>query len=320
MWIIATFIFLIGFVSTQSGFAQDLLSAAAQPSRQEQFEGVKSEVSNLIEDNKKLEVEYSLLKNEFDNLINQLTERKKEVEDLKNKFGYQDDSLEKAAAAPKPADSSADEALTLESKINYLKTRLGNLEDQNLARKLQIDALRQQKGETEIDIKMMNYKLADKNNTNELDKLKVEIDNMQKEEEKAVNQIAELEEKKQIYPKKIEELRATNKELQNKVIELEKKNDFKSRENANLRDKKLLEQMLAERAYSVHQEEKIKLEQSLSQLQKQYTMLDQQVSSSLQLNNQNREMLKSLIQVDKENQDLRDRIVALKEKLSQINQ
>lgn len=301
-------------------FAEEFFPSSAQTLKQDQFDSMKTEISQLIEENKQCEVEYSLLSKEFEDLVNQLSERKGEVDALRQKSGLvQNESGETARPVIEPGGDPKD-ILVLENRIHLLKTRLGNLEEQNHARKMQIETLKYQKGELEIDVKMKNFieNDNDKKNTDYLESLKADIQKILDQEKTAVNRIAEIEEEKQMYPARMDELQRTNKELQSKISELEKKRDFKKRENANLRDKKLLEELLTERAMSVKQEEKAKLDKSLQDLQVEYNKLDQQVKSKLEMNGQNHEMMKSLIQVDKENQDLRDRIVALKEKVRQI--
>lgn len=318
--ILLTAIF-IGIPSdSKISFAEEFFSSSAQPPRQNQFDSMKTEISQLIGENKKLEVEYSLIFEEFQNLVNQLMERKQEVDALRQKSGFGQNEGE-AAQPVVQRGGDPNEILVLENRINLLKTRLGNLEEQNHARKMQIESLKYQKGELEIDVKMKNFIQSDKDQkkADHLASLKADIQEILDQEKAAVNRIAEIEEQKQMYPARIAELQRTNKELQSKILELEKKREFKKRENANLRDKKLLEELLSERAMSVKQEEKAKLEKTLKDLESEYNKLDQQVSSKLQTNDQNHAMMKSLIQVDKENQDLRDRIVALKEKVRQIN-
>jgi len=302
-------------------FAEEFFSSSAQVPKQNQFDSMKTAISQLIEENKKLEVEYSLIAEEFQNLVDQLMERKQEVEALRQKSGLVENESGETAQPVLPPGGDPNDILVLENRINLLKTRLGNLEEQNHARKMQIESLKYQKGELEIDVKMKNFIQSDndKRKTNHLEALKADIQEILDQEKVAVNRIAEIEEQKQMYPARIDELQRTNKELQSKILELEKQRDFKKRENANLRDKKLLEELLTERAMSVKQEEKAKLEKTLQDLESEYNKLDQQVSNKLQTNGQNHAMMKSLIQVDKENQDLRDRIVALKEKVRQIN-
>ncbi len=297
--------------------SQEDFSIADQAPKQNEFDSMKSQISQLIEENKKLEVEYSLLYSEFENVVQQIKERRNEVAMLEQKAGM---PAEPQAEAPSQSDGNSNELLVLESRINFLKTRLGNLEDQIAARTMQIKSLQYQKGELEIDVKMKNYQIVekDKKSSGSIEALKTDLQKIQAEEQAAVERIAVLQEEKQSYPQKIKELQDANKDLKDKIATLEKKREIRQRESANLKDKKLLEQLLSEKAMSVKEEEKAKLEASLKTLENEYNHLDRQVSSTLQNNDENQAMLKNLIQVDKENQDLRDRIVALKEKIGEL--
>jgi chromosome segregation ATPase len=282
--------------------------------KQDQFSHVKSQIGGLIEENKRLEIKNSLLQEELINLSNQINEHKAAVAALQGGMGLSSTNDE----SPEKAEKLKNDILMMRTKNNLLKTQLSNLEEKINARKLQMTDLTYQKSALEIDQKMKSFQIKDyqKKAGLDLETIQKDLENMLDEEREVLNKMSRLKEDKTTFAQRIEELKKENQDLEEKAIELEKKKEFKARENTILKDKKYLEEQLSSRALDVRMEDKLKLKQKIERMEKEYNDLDQKVENTLISKTKNEEITKNVIRIDKENQELRDRIEALKSKVS----
>jgi chromosome segregation ATPase len=282
--------------------------------KQDQFSQVKSQISGLIEENKRLEIKNSLLQEELVNLSNQINEHKAAVEALQGGMGLPPTNDE----SPENAEKLKNDILMMRTKNNLLKTQLSNLEEKINARKLQMSDLTYQKSALEIDQKMKSFQIEDsqKKAGVDLETMQKDLGNMLDEEREVLNKMAQLQEEKKNFAQRIEELKKENKDLEEKALHLDKKKEFKVRENGILKDKKYLEEQLSSRALDVRMEDKLKLKQKIERMQAEYNDLDQKVENTLLSKTKNDEVTKNVIRIDKENQEMRGRIDALKSKIS----
>ena len=314
-----SFVVMLTVLSYRQVLAKDFLMGSTK-TKQSEFESIKIKANGLVEENKKLEVQYSLLQNEYVRLVEQIKENKNVINGLQHEAGVAVVQPLRAHDGNPDVGQIQNNTLVTKSRVNLLKTHLANLEESANVHELHLAHAHNQRADLEIGLKMKNFNIREsqKRGGKDMDQEKTELQQLLQQEQEAVERIAKIQEEQFGYPKHVEELKIQNKELQDRVSDLEKQADFKRRENANLRDKRLLEQMLSERAFSSREEEKAKSESQLKNLEAEYNRLDQQVSASLENKDKGEQALKDMIRVDKENQDLRDRIRALKEKINEL--
>lgn len=275
---------------------------------------LKHQISEVLAENNRLEVDYSLLRQQYLNV-------KADYEKHASEFV----ELQKTQERQKE--------LTAERERKYLsmKNDLPDVQTEEWVLKSQIAIQRQKILDEEEKTRLLTLKLADAEKEKRLlaleqksadfEKKSVRVDqtavlndlkhlyekNLEQEQE-TLRLIEQAEAEGSLYDQKIPELRAEIRNLQEQAQQLEARRKFRTEEQELLRNKKLYEVRLTETQIWQNEQAKLSLEKQVSLLESEYERLNEKVALSLDQQSRKRELLDKIMEIDRENQKLKDAI------------
>ena len=303
------------------GFAQeDIFSGSSYNA----MENLKKEIEILLEENRKLTNEYQHLQDKFFNI-------QKQVQEKDHNLRIQEKQITPTAKLRKQQEAALDhlsnnladmegQILLQRSKNNYLSTELIDIEQKQKLWELQLTDLELQKRQLQMDLKMKNF-LNDESEEKQSD----ELNQLKKQIQADLDQQAEYERLSQeitssVYASSEEKnrLKAEMDEIQEEIAALERKKEFKERENALLRNKRLY--LIKSSEGEVQEKERLEegLKSRVNQLEERYKQITSQVNNTLTDQSEKQAIWKNFIKLDRENQSLRSSISDLQAKIEQI--
>jgi hypothetical protein len=294
-------------------------------SRENSFDrlnNLKKQLSGLLAENSRLEVEYSLLKQQFLDTSREYQSSVAELSQVK-------------AREQKQLELSKDR----QRQLQEMSKGLPDAESGALLLKSQVALLNKQLLDEEDKTRLMALKLADMEYEKRSLLLERQAGDFSRKTE-TVDQSQRLADLKQLYEKNLERekevlrlidrtgeegvdydvtvlrLRTEIRDLQEQAGQLESRKKFKSEENALLRNKRLYEVRLTENQIWQSEQQRLALEKQVGQLEDEYQRLDQTVAASLVRQTRKRELLDRIIAIDRENQSLKNLIQDLE---SEVN-
>ena len=207
-----------------------------------------------------------------------------------------------------------------EARVAQLRSQLLDADDKLSLLKLKISELEYQKREHQLDDKLSDYIATQSKQTKERDLQKLRESyqkNMDKQQE-LTNKMNDLQSQQNTADITSDRLHLDNDALKSRVNQMQSQVDFKQKENAHWRNKKLYEVRLSENEIWKREQEKLALKNKVDHLNEEYKTLDNNVQQSLVQQNESREILNHIKEFDKENQQLKGRIEELQQKLNTL--
>jgi len=293
------------------------------PSGYDKMNGIKAEIANLLELNQELESQYNVLTAEKDILQKKVNQHVKKFGKITRAAVRTLDSQKiqglTAEGLKQDLEKMQHEILIKESRAAYLSGNLLDFEEKQRLLELQLEQLRLEKNELDMENKLAEYLYLESERGQSLDVVELEVQlrrNLEKVEElnHAVGQLEDIEQS--VFPT-IERLKKEISGLEEQLSDLHHRMAFKEKENAYFKNRKLLLTRKAESVVWEKEREKVKIELKANKLETQYQHLSNKVTSSLQSREQKHELMQNIIAMDKENQILREEISHLEEKIGE---
>ena len=291
-------------------------------SHYDNFKALKQEVARLIEENKRLEAEYSSLKSNYDDLQMQIDQHRQRMagrEELyRGKVRERKSREDILRNLRSELEKTQDDVRAVESGKTHLSGRLTGADEQTSLWQIKLAELENRKNELEIELKYKEYLLEDAQHGTEetVDRNKTKLQEMLQREHALERHISELHFQIEAAPSRIQELGQRIEETKAEVAGLEKKNDFEARVNTNLNNKKQYVAKIVEDSLQQAETQKRRLQDSLKQMEGEYAALDVKVSGFLSMKNEKQKLVQEVINVDKANQILRSRITDFQGRVS----
>lgn len=295
--------FTDGLVSRQE--MQSYLEDNHIASRYNSLDGLKEEVTILLDENKKLQDRYSVIRQERDSLKNLVNQYKQRVIESQRHFLSVEDSYQDLEG------SLSD--FTIETDEFGSNNDVGGEGATLKLLKLKLADLQYTKKDLEMEFKLTNY-LKTKTQKS-LAGYKKELDLIVQKEEMIKGQVLAMQDKISFLPQKISVLERENEKLQEQIEKVKIRNSFKEREVALKKDKKKLALRSSEYGFSDKEKVKEQLLVSVNQLQSEYDQLQERLEKSMSSQVEKKKIIQNVIELDKENQALRNKILNLKEKI-----
>ncbi len=306
------------------------LTCVAQSQEQPQAQNANSlmelndNIKSLAGENQKLEREHTVLEDQFNKLQASVDQEKQTVSQIQEKSSQakqlekdQEIVLQKYQGGIKKL---GDDLLIQRSRNAYLKAEFLDLDEKQHLRKLQLEDLQYQKKQLEMDWKLKNFawQEAKARQDKELDVLKRTLKDSAGKLKNLQGQLHTIEQDSAFYPHNIEQLKNANQDLAAQMAELETKTAIQEKENAILKNKKMLMSRATEGQIFPKEQEKAQLKGQVSHLEDELNTLNKNVEDALASQTNIRKLTDELIKVDSQNQALREKIPKLKEQIEAI--
>lgn len=282
---------------------------------------LRERLAVILEENHRLEVQYSMTKQEFLNMQRQYQARAGDLAGLKKRVQQQklqrENRINQLTQLKDSMTDTESQVMLKQSQISKLNLELIDINERLRLAKLKLSDMEYAKRQAEMDVKLkkLDTKTSHKDDETRLNQLKSLYSKLVEEEKKVLGQIKEFEMTSGNLDQKVRKLNNENIFLRQQISQLKERKDFKEEENALLRDKKLYHLRLSEAQMWEAEQRKNALKEKVESMQQKIDQLNEKVNTSLTKQSQQKEILKDIIAIDSENKILKNRIYELNEKL-----
>lgn len=286
-----------------------------------QLDEVKKDVKVLVEQNRKLESQRQLLLSEREGLKKILDRYKVDISPIRDAALTNSRQRRRQARnldyLVRDIEDKNQDVLLKKSQETFYEGTLADTDEMNSLRKLQLADLEYQKSDIALQIKENKTLLNQKQHGTKrlIDELKRDIIVLNDTEKEILKKIQFMEESNIDYPSLIPRLKQETSILETDLKIVQKQVDFKKRENAILRDKKLLIIKSAAADLEVKSKAKNSLEVAVKAHEMEYQALVDAVQITEKRQREKREIVQGVIEIDRENQSLRQELSTLKEEV-----
>jgi len=315
------------------GFDRDgYFSDMYAPTKFDLINEVKADIASLLEENKKLEVEYKRLQDQFRELQGNVEQRHQSMKEQEREGiaivtpDYDEPVVRKRPRKirdeqlPGQLDMMENERLMLEGQNSFLTGQHMDLNDKERLLKLQLADLEYEKRELELELKIKEFRHLEGNRKEEWEaqdlrnQLQASIEN-----ERELGKIIEESKDNAVTgPRRMPFFRRQNKRLIFQIKEAQKKLDFKVRENTISKDKMLYTSKLMEGPVVRKEEQNAMLEADVEQLEEEYSALNEEVNAALVRQDKKKKLVEKIVDLDQENQRLREKISNLQDQIGSM--
>jgi chromosome segregation ATPase len=307
-------------ITARQAFAQNMIDENYGAPSDETIQQLKSQSIFLLEENRILEKEYEKLSKELFDLQVQAGQHENELQKVSTAAQELLHSRQKkqntVQSLQKKSDSFETEKLLLESRRDYLRTQLMDMEENERLWALKLADSEYELRQLELSVRLKDFE------SDEYERKTPEIEDKLQEsllqEKELQTQIADAQGETMSTPLKIQKINDDNAEFEIQLQELERRRNLLEREFTLAQQKKVLEEKKTGRA-DIENEKRI-LENSVRDLEEEHSQLSKQVKESLVAKRQSKELIKDIIAIDKENHRLRQKIVDLQNKTISLNE
>lgn len=285
---------------------------------------IKAEISALLAEHGKLDQEYEVLSKQAYGLQETIKEQKgKLIKIKKDKYLFQKEHKDKKyniKAVYNDISSLETEVMIRQSKNTYLSGNLIDIDGQLRVLKLKIDELQYQKRELQMNVKLKQVHIEEKESKQNKTLKTIENEHIKSlEKEKALNaELAELQQQYYALPDKIAIVQDEITGIEREIDDLNKQKLFRIKENQHIQRKKELKDKMIDVMLSDKKKKKDNLQVKVDKLQEEYDIFDQKIKKFIASKERRHEVMKSLINIDRENISLRLKIDKLKEKIVEL--
>jgi hypothetical protein len=320
-------IFLVLFSLPQGARGQQGDPAKSSPTgsdlsaHDDDFNYIKSEIARLLQENKKLELKYAALKQRLESLKEGVAVREKETSKTMPEEWQQDRDHQRRINSIKALYSDAeklkDDLVVKKSRNAYLSGQLLDLEEKQRLWKLRYSDLEFFKRETELDIKMLEYELKDRQQKRDrqVNDLRRQIQKSMEEEREILNRVSAIEEGTYYSPAMAAALESENDQLEIKLQAIDHELEFKNRELDILEKKRMLAAKSRGVVAGKKLEERNRLRQDVEILKQKASELNAELEESLTHKLEREEILKDFVRIQQENDKLRTQVSEIEKAL-----
>ena len=306
-------------------FVKNVYSAdIAIHSKADDFDAIKAEISSLLEENKKLQIEHRLLAEEYSHIKELIKIRKIEMETtvkratpLKQRYFYNSKNL---VSKHKTLQDKQNELLIKQTKEKYLVGQKLDEGTYNSLWMLKLAELKNQKKSLNMELGLRKLKLEKTSGSK-----RKQLMDLQKQIQRNLNAIAAGEKDIDALQSKAVNLKTLTKKtkeenslLEDNIAKETKELKIVKQENQLLKHKILYSQKYTESLFGNKNKEYVALKEIVHDLELQYKKLNEGISNTLSTEKTKRKYMTEVVKIDKDNQKLRDRIVSLKKQLEKL--
>jgi len=286
---------------------------------------IKEELAGQLEHNQKLMEEYKDLKKRALELEIVLEGRRREVDKLLQAslraFHHSQERVNSVKSARGNFDTLQDDELVLKTEIAHTQAEIMSVDEKLNLWELMLMDVNYRKEELENDYKLESFLFQEAKRTSmaEEEALKHQYQNNLDSELYIRNQIKSF--KKQFFnlPERVQQLKNENRQFENEMKELQIQRNFKTRENALLRDRRSFIVRTKERDILDRKVLRDEYHAIVRSLQKEYNEINKKLEKSLEDHSERKDLIGAIINIDKENLQLREDISSLQENIEGLD-
>ncbi|MCD4779861.1 MAG: hypothetical protein K8S27_04845 [Candidatus Omnitrophica bacterium] len=278
---------------------------------------IKEEIMLLIQKNDALTYEYKLLKKQYESLYQKMKQKSSEFGSGEQYFALLQQKLGVVQTQTNAIDRNLNELennlFKEQFRVDLLQNQVRENEEQKQLLAGRLKSLRNQKYSMDLILEEKKIELTrlDKDQSEDLEELRVQIKFNMEEEKNLTKRLYELEKEYILFPKKAQLFKSSNKDLQAALNRITRHKQLKEDETRHLQDKKELLLQSTQEVIDQQQLEKTNLENIVSELDMEYKTLNKKVEVFIDRRQRKKVVLSQIIAIDKENQQLREKIEEL---------